>query len=415
MMEKPQPFVQPDMIFSVSDASALLKNVVETAFPRIRIRGELSQITRASSGHTYMTIKDSGAAISAIIWRGTPVPFKLEDGLEVIITGRFTTYPARSNYQIICSEIEMAGAGAILKMLEERKRKLAAEGLFDASRKKPLPHLPQRIGVVTSPTGAAFQDIQNRLRERFPVTVVLYPATVQGATAAAEVAAGIEYFNRAKNVDVIIVARGGGALEDLLPFSEEIVVRAAAASEIPLISGVGHEPDWMLIDYAADVRAPTPTGAAEMVVPTKLSLIQELDNLWHRLSNNFTTRLTNAKNRMESIVVKNPRQLIMEHQQRIDDVARTLNIIINGKIVAARGRMDVVAGFQNVFQNKVASLAQSVNHLGQMLNSLSYKNVLARGYAIVRDDKNQIISRADGAHPAAIEFADGVITVQIKQ
>lgn len=415
MMEKPQPFVQPDMIFSVSDASALLKNVVETAFPRIRIRGELSQITRASSGHTYMTIKDSGAAISAIIWRGTPVPFKLEDGLEVIITGRFTTYPARSNYQIICSEIEMAGAGAILKMLEERKRKLAAEGLFDASRKKPLPHLPQRIGVVTSPTGAAFQDIQNRLRERFPVTVVLYPATVQGATAAAEVAAGIEYFNHAKNVDVIIVARGGGALEDLLPFSEEIVVRAAAASEIPLISGVGHEPDWMLIDYAADVRAPTPTGAAEMVVPTKLSLIQELDNLWHRLSNNFTTRLTNAKNRMESIVVKNPRQLIMEHQQRIDDVARTLNIIINGKIVAARGRMDVVAGFQNVFQNKVASLAQSVNHLGQMLNSLSYKNVLARGYAIVRDDKNQIISRADGAHPAVIEFADGVITVQIKQ
>ena len=415
MMEKPQPFVQPDMIFSVSDASALLKNVVETAFPRIRIRGELSQITRASSGHTYMTIKDSGAAISAIIWRGTPVPFKLEDGLEVIITGRFTTYPARSNYQIICSEIEMAGAGAILKMLEERKRKLAAEGLFDASRKKPLPHLPQRIGVVTSPTGAAFQDIQNRLRERFPVTVVLYPATVQGATAAAEVATGIEYFNRAKNVDVIIVARGGGALEDLLPFSEEIVVRAAAASEIPLISGVGHEPDWMLIDYAADVRAPTPTGAAEMVVPTKLSLIQELDNLWHRLSNNFTTRLTNAKNRMESIVVKNPRQLIMEHQQRIDDVARTLNIIINGKIVAARGRMDVVAGFQNVFQNKVASLAQSVNHLGQMLNSLSYKNVLVRGYAIVRDDKNQIISRADGARPAAIEFADGVITVQIKQ
>lgn len=415
MMEKPQPFVQPDMIFSVSDASALLKNVVETAFPRIRIRGELSQITRASSGHTYMTIKDSGAAISAIIWRGTPVPFKLEDGLEVIITGRFTTYPARSNYQIICSEIEMAGAGAILKMLEERKRKLAAEGLFDASRKKPLPHLPQRIGVVTSPTGAAFQDIQNRLRERFPVTVVLYPATVQGATAAAEVAAGIEYFNRAKNVDVIIVARGGGALEDLLPFSEEIVVRAAAASEIPLISGVGHEPDWMLIDYAADVRAPTPTGAAEMVVPTKLSLIQELDNLWHRLSNNFTTRLANAKNRMDSIVVKNPRQLIMEHQQRIDDVARALNIIINGKIVAARGRMDVVAGFQNVFQNKVASLAQSVNHLGQMLNSLSYKNVLSRGYAIVRDDKNQIISRADGAHPAAIEFADGVITVQIKQ
>jgi len=415
MIEKPQPFVSPDMVFSVSDASALLKNVVETAFPRIRIRGELSQITRASSGHMYMTIKDAGAAISVIIWRGTPVPFKLEDGIEVIVTGRFTTYPARSNYQIIVSEIEMAGVGAILKMLEERKRKLAAEGLFDAARKKPLPRLPQRIGVVTSPTGAAFQDIQNRLRERFPVTVVLYPATVQGATAAAEVAAGIEYFNRVKNVDVIIVARGGGALEDLLPFSEEIVVRAAAASEIPLISGVGHEPDWMLIDFAADVRAPTPTGAAEMVVPTKLSLIQELDNLWHRLSNNFTTRLTNAKNRMESIIIKNPKQMIMERQQRLDDLTRTINIIINGKIVTAHQRMDSVSTFVNILQNKMQTLSQSVNHLGQMLNSLSYKNVLTRGYAIVRDEKNQIVSRADGAQPASIEFADGIIPVQIKR
>ena len=415
MIEKPQPFVSPDMVFSVSDASALLKNVVETAFPRIRIRGELSQITRASSGHMYMTIKDAGAAISVIIWRGTPVPFKLEDGIEVIVTGRFTTYPARSNYQIIVSEIEMAGVGAILKMLEERKRKLAAEGLFDAARKKPLPRLPQRIGVVTSPTGAAFQDIRNRLRERFPVTVVLYPATVQGATAAAEVAAGIEYFNRVKNVDVIIVARGGGALEDLLPFSEEIVVRAAAASEIPLISGVGHEPDWMLIDFAADVRAPTPTGAAEMVVPTKLSLIQELDNLWHRLSNNFTTRLTNAKNRMESIIIKNPKQMIMERQQRLDDLTRTINIIINGKIVTAHQRMDSVSTFVNILQNKMQTLSQSVNHLGQMLNSLSYKNVLTRGYAIVRDEKNQIVSRADGAQPASIEFADGIIPVQIKR
>ena len=411
MIEKPQPFVQPDTIFSVSDASALLKGVVETAFPRLRVRGELSQITRATSGHMYMTIKDSGAAISVIIWRGTPVPFKLADGMEVIITGRFTTYPARSNYQIIASEIEMAGVGAILKMLEERKRKLAAEGLFDAARKKPLPRFPGRIGIVTSPTGAAFQDIQNRLRERFPVEIILYPATVQGVTAADEVAAGIEYFNRAKNVDVIIVARGGGALEDLLPFSEEVVVRAAAASQIPLISGVGHEPDWMLIDFAADVRAPTPTGAAEMVVPTKLSLIQELDNLWHRLSSNFTTRLTNARARIESIVVKSPKQLVMEQQQRLDDIARTMNIIINGKITAARGRMDAVATFPNILQAKMTALGQSVAHLGQMLNSLSYKNVLARGYAIVRDADDKIISRADGTVPASIEFADGIIKI----
>lgn len=412
MINKPEPFVKPDTIFSVSDASALLKGVVETAFPRIKIRGELSQITRATSGHMYMTIKDSGAAISVIIWRGTPVAFKLEEGMEVIITGRFTTYPARSNYQIIVSEIEMAGVGAILKMLEERKQKLAREGLFDASRKKPLPRLPQRVGVVTSPTGAAFQDIQNRLRERFPVHVILYPATVQGATAAAEVAAGIEYFNRMKNVDVIIVARGGGALEDLLPFSEEIVVRAAAASEIPLISGVGHEPDWMLIDFAADFRAPTPTGAAEAVVPTKISLFQELDNLWHRLSGQFATRLVNAKSRMESITIKNPRQLVMEHAQRLDDISRTMSIIINGKLLSAHQKMDTVATFPNLLQNKMTAMTQAVSHLGQMLNSLSYKNVLQRGYAIVRDANNDIISRAENApHPATIEFADGIVQI----
>lgn len=407
-MEKPEPYVKPDTIFSVSDASALLKGVVETAFPRIKIRGELSQITRATSGHIYMTIKDSGAAISVIIWRGTPLPFKLDDGLEVIITGRFTTYPARSNYQIIASEIEMAGAGAILKMLEERKRKLAAEGLFDASRKKPLPRLPQAIGVVTSPTGAAFQDIQNRLRERFPVRVILYPATVQGATAAAEVAAGIEYFNRANNVDVIIVARGGGSLEDLLPFSEEIVVRAAATSKIPLISGVGHEPDWMLIDFAADVRAPTPTGAAETVVPTKLSLIQDLDNLWHRISANFTTRLGNAKARVDAITIKNPRQMVMEHAQRLDDITRTMNIIITGKLTTAHQKIDIVSAFPNILQNKMATLNQSVAHLGQMLKSLSYKNVLARGYAIARDANGAIISCAnDAPRIASLEFADG--------
>ena len=410
-MQKPEPFVNGETIFSVSDASALLKGVVETAFPRIKIRGELSQITRATSGHMYMTIKDAGAAISVIIWRGTPVPFKLEDGLEVIITGRFTTYPARSNYQVVASEIEMAGVGAILKMLEERKRKLAAEGLFDESRKKPLPRLPQRIGVVTSPTGAAFQDIQNRLRERFPVHVLLYPATVQGATAAAEVAAGIEYFNRENNVDVIIVARGGGSLEDLLPFSEEIVVRAAAASHIPLISGVGHEPDWMLIDFAADHRAPTPTGAAEAVVPTKLSLVQELDNMWVRLSGNFTTRLINAKQRIESISIKSPKQFVMEQAQRLDDVSRTLNVIVGAKMAATRQKMDAVSGFPNVLQNRMASLNQAVAHLGQMLNSLSYKSVLSRGYAIVRNENNQIISRAGDGVPKSIEFADGVVQI----
>lgn len=408
-MQAPEPAISPNTIFSVSDASALLKGVVETAFPRIKIRGELSQITRATSGHMYMTIKDSGAAISMIIWRGTPVAFKLEEGMEVIVTGRFTTYPARSNYQIVVNEIEMAGVGAILKMLEERKQKLAREGLFDASRKKPLPRLPQTIGVVTSPTGAAFQDIQNRLRERFPVRVLLYPATVQGESAAAEVAAGIEYFNRMNNVDVIIVARGGGALEDLLPFSEEIVVRAAANSHIPLISGVGHEPDWMLIDFAADVRAPTPTGAAEMVVPTKLALSQELDNFWHHISNAFITRLGTAKQRIESIIIKSPQQMVMEQMQRLDDQAHTMDILIFNKIQNAKQKIANVSTFNNILTPKMTALNQSVTHLGQMLNSLSYKNVLARGYAIVRDKNDKIITNTRGGTPESIEFADGVL------
>jgi len=409
MLQKPEPFVKPDMIFSVSDASALLKNVVETAFPVIRIRGELSGITRATSGHIYMSVKDSGAVINAIIWRSTPVPFKLEEGMEVIVSGKFTTYPARSNYQLIVNDIEMAGVGAILKMLEERKQKLAAEGLFDASRKKPLPRLPQRIGVVTSPTGAAFQDIQNRLRERFPVHVLLYPATVQGDTAAREVAAGIEYFNKMQNVDVIIVARGGGALEDLLPFSEEIVVRAAAASKIPLISGVGHEPDWMLIDFAADVRAPTPTGAAEMVVPTKLSLIQELDNMSHRLDTIFATRLVGIKQKIENISIKSPKQVVMEWAQRLDDVGRTIGLIISNKMTVARQKIDTVANIPNILSNKMNLLNQNMKHIGNMLNSLSYKNVLRRGYAIVRDENNKIISNSGDGRPATIEFNDGVI------
>ena len=410
MLQKPEPFVKPDMIFSVSDASMLLKKVVETAFPEIRIRGELSQITHATSGHLYMTIKDAGAAINAIIWRGTPVNFKLEEGAEVIITGRFTTYPARSNYQVIITSIEMAGVGAILKMLEERKHKLAAEGLFDESRKKPLPRFPQTIGVVTSPTCAAFQDIQNRLRERFPVHVLLYPATVQGATAAEEVAAGIEYFNRMNNVDVIIVARGGGALEDLLPFSEEIVVRAAANSRIPLISGVGHEPDWMLIDFAADVRAPTPTGAAETVVPTKISLIQELDNLSHRLNTAFITHLGNLKRGLANITPKSPKQVLMEQSQRLDDLSHTMDIVIDKKLQYVHQKIELMSRFPMILSNKLITLNQSVQHMGQMLNSLSYKNVLQRGYAIVRDKDNKIISTYS-AVPDSIEFADGILNL----
>ncbi|MBR4626009.1 MAG: exodeoxyribonuclease VII large subunit [Alphaproteobacteria bacterium] len=256
--------------------------------------------------------------------------------------------------------------------------------------------------------GSAFQDIQNRLRERFPVHILLYPATVQGSTAATEVAAGIEYFNRMNNVDVIIVARGGGALEDLLPFSEEIVVRAAAASHIPLISGVGHEPDWMLIDFAADVRAPTPTGAAEMVVPTKISLVQELDNLSHRLNTAFTTQIINHKRNINNITIKSPKQILMEQMQRLDDIGRTMNIMITSKIQSAHQKIELVSRFPTILENRFASINQSLVHMGQMLGSLSYKKVLQRGFAIVRDKDNNIVSTIS-AKPKSIEFADGIL------
>ena len=215
------------------------------------------------------------------------------------------------------------------------------------------------------------------------------------------------------NVDLIIVARGGGALEDLLPFSEEIVVRAAANSRIPLISGVGHEPDWMLIDFAADVRAPTPTGAAEMVVPTKISLIQDLDNLSHRLSNAFTNQLIGLKKNISSINIKSPKQILMEQMQRLDDIGRTMGLIINTKMQNARQKMDLIERFPTMLTNKMSMLNQSVLHIGQMLASLSYKNVLQRGFAIVRDENNNIISTIS-ANPASIEFADGVLQLDSK-
>ena len=262
MNNSPGPAAEPNLAeFTVSELSLALKRTVEEAFGQVRVRGEISGFKRAGSGHLYFALKDEKAVLDAVCWRGTALATTPADGLEVICTGRITTYPGRSRYQIIVEEMEVAGEGALLKLLEERRKKLAEEGLFDPVRKKPLPYLPDRIGVVSSPTGAVIRDILHRLSDRFPRPVLLWPVLVQGEGAAAEIAAAITGFNRLKKdgkiprPDVLIVARGGGSLEDLWAFNEESVVRAAAASKIPLISAVGHETDTTLIDFAADVRA----------------------------------------------------------------------------------------------------------------------------------------------------------------
>src|SRR3954470_7829843 len=286
-----EPALKNLVEWTVSELSAALKRTVEDAYGFVRVRGEISGFRGASpSGHCYFRLKDDKAVLEAVIWKGTAgrMRVKPEEGLEVIASGRLTTFPGSSKYQIFIDALEPAGIGALMKLLEERKKKLAAEGLFDEARKQLLPFIPEVIGVVTSPTGAVIRDILHRLADRFPRRVLVWPVRVQGETSAAEVAAAIEGFNALPEggplprPDLIIVARGGGSLEDLWSFNEEIVVRAAAASMIPLISAVGHETDFTLIDFAADWRAPTPTAAAEKAVPVRSKLLVETDSLARR-------------------------------------------------------------------------------------------------------------------------------------
>ena len=308
---------------------------MEDAFPFVRVRGEISGLKFATSGHTYFDLKDDKAVLNAIIWKqaARAVGLKPEQGMEVVCTGRITTYPGSSRYQLIVERIELAGLGALMAMLEERKKKLAAEGLFAAERKKPLPFLPEVIGVVTSPTGAVIRDIMHRLNERFPRRVLLWPVAVQGEKAPAEIAAAIRGFNAltpggaVPRPDVLIVARGGGSIEDLMAFNEEIVVRAAAESAIPLISAVGHETDTTLIDFAADRRAPTPTAAAEMAVPVRADLLQQLMQNDQRLVRGFTRGMTQRRTELQSASARLPRadQLFAhEPRQRFDQAAERL-------------------------------------------------------------------------------------------
>src|SRR6187401_399982 len=324
--------------YPVSELSSSLKRTVEDAYGHVRVRGEISGFRGPhSSGHCYFALKDESAKIEAVIWKfaHARMRFKPQEGLEVIATGKLTTYPGSSKYQIVIESLEPAGIGALMALMEERKRKLSAEGLFDEARKQLLPWLPAVIGVVTSPTGAVIRDILHRLEDRFPRRVLVWPVRVQGDTSAAEVAAAIHGFNampeggRMPRPDLIIVAHGGGSLEDLWSFNEEIVVRAAADSMIPLISAVGHETDVTLIDFASDRRAPTPTAAAEMAVPVRADLLAQTLDFGKRTMACMTRALREATTELAGLArgLGDPRRLIEEQQQRLDIAGERL---ING-------------------------------------------------------------------------------------
>jgi len=336
--------------FSVSEISQAVKRTVEDAFGRVRVRGEVSGYRGPhASGHAYFRLKDDRATLEAVIWRGTfsKLAFRPEEGLEIIATGRLTTYPGSSKYQIVIDHIEPAGAGALMALLEERRRKLAAEGLFDADRKRPLPFMPRVIGVVTSPTGAVIRDIVHRIADRFPAHVLVWPVRVQGETSAAEVAAAIDGFNAldaggpVPRPDVLIVARGGGSLEDLWGFNEEAVVRAVARSQIPLISAVGHETDTTLIDHAADRRAPTPTGAAEIAVPVRAELQAHLAQLGARLSGSVSRYAEDRRTRLRALArgLPQPDQILALPRQRLDALDGRLRACVEAVMVDRRNRL----------------------------------------------------------------------------
>ena len=427
--------------FSVSELSAALKRAVEDNFPFVRVRGEISGLKLATSGHSYFDLKDDKAVLNAIIWKGAKgISLKPEMGLEVVCTGRITTYPGSSRYQIIVEQMELAGAGALMAMLEERKKRLAAEGLFDAARKKKLPFLPEVIGVITSPTGAVLRDIMHRLNARFPRRVLLWPVAVQGERAAGEIAAAIAGFNAMAasfpRPDLLIVARGGGSMEDLMAFNDEAVVRAAAASAIPLISAVGHETDTTLIDFAADIRAPTPTAAAELAVPVRTELLAQTLDFQRRTLSAFTRGVEQRRRHLTQLVRILPKQdaLFAGPRQRLDLASGNLGKSLQqnlrqheARLLKTGARLQPATLRQRIarLQDKLKSLdartrrceqAQMKHWRGQLdsasrfLESVSYKKVLERGFALVKGEDGHVRRRADALKPGeslTLMFGDG--------
>ncbi len=456
--------------FSVSELAGAIKRALEEGFGYVRLRGEISGYRGPhSSGHCYFALKDDRARIEAVVWRGVWGKLKVrpEEGMEVIATGKISSFPGTSKYQIVIEALEPAGVGALMALLEERKRRLAAEGLFDEARKKPRPFLPRVVGIVTSPTGAVIRDMLHGFAERFPTRVLVWPVRVQGETCAAEVATAIRGFNAltpadpVPRPDVLIVARGGGSLEDLWGFNEEIVARAAAASRIPLISAVGHETDWTLIDLVADARAPTPTKAAEWAVPKYADLVEQSGGLGLRLGVAVRRSLEGARAHLKAAArgLPRPDDLIALPRQRFDAAekrlsraliantrahatrharlsARLQTRLLDVRLERARERLAKAgeraltalhrsaatrrARFERgggrlaprLLLNPILRSRERLTGQAQLLKSLSYQSVLARGFALVRDDTGRMVRAASSIAPGAslaIEFSDGRI------
>jgi len=404
---------------SVSELAQSLKRTIETAFGRVRVRAEISGFKRHASGHCYFTLKDDSACIDAVIWRGQAgsLAFVPEDGAEVIATGKLTIYPGRSKYQIVVDRMELAGEGALMALLDKRRRALAAEGLFDAGRKRRLPFLPKRIGVVTSPTGAVIRDILHRLSDRCPAHVMVWPVPVQGEGAAAKIAAAIRGFALLpEKPDLLIVARGGGSIEDLWPFNEEVVVRAAAESPIPLISAVGHETDTTLIDFASDLRAPTPTAAAELAVPVRVELLAQLAELSHRGRSCLGRHADRARERYELTICRWPRPeaLFAPASQRVDDIGERLPRALAARAGEARADLNAVAPRlrEQLLNDRVKRARDKLESVWKMAGLVHPDRPLTRGFVRITDRSGSTITKAADAIAArnlTLRFGDGSV------
>ena len=406
---------------SVGDLASAVKRTVEDRFGRIRVRGEISGWKRHSSGHCYFTLKDDAACIDAVIWRGQAgsLAFRPEDGAEVIATAKMTTYPARSKYQLVVERMELAGEGALMALLERRRKALAAEGLFDAARKRALPFMPRVIGVVTSPTGAVIRDILHRLEDRCPTRVILWPVPVQGDGAAAKIAAAIRGFaSYETRPELIIVARGGGSIEDLWAFNEEEVVRAAAESPIPLISAVGHETDTTLIDHASDLRAPTPTAAAEIAVPVRAELLALLDELSARKRRCLGKRASDARERLALTSCRWPAAdtLLGPKRQRLDDTAERLPRGLAARAHKAEALMNLTASRlrPDLLTQKLARASDRLQAAAKMLPLVHPDRPLGRGFVrVTAAADGRTLTHAADARAAGrllLRFGDGEVT-----